>query len=77
MLLRNFKIKAKTVEGEIMGFEVFTAVVMKSSVFWYITPGNPLRANSRYGGICRLTQLYLLPASGLFFDPKYAGEVFL
>jgi hypothetical protein len=29
----------------IVGFEVITAVVMKSSIFWDITPCNPLKFN--------------------------------
>jgi hypothetical protein len=28
-----------------VGFEVLTAVVMKSSIFWDITPCNPLKVN--------------------------------
>jgi hypothetical protein len=35
-------------------FEVLTAVVMKSSIFWDITPYNPLKVNCRFGGSCRL-----------------------
>jgi hypothetical protein len=37
-----------------VGFEVLTAVVMKSSVFRDITPCSPLKVNSRFGGTCRL-----------------------
>jgi hypothetical protein len=33
------------------GFDVLTVVVMMSSVFWDITPCNPLKVNSRFGGI--------------------------
>jgi hypothetical protein len=29
------------------GFEVLTAVVRKTSVLWYITPGSPWKANRR------------------------------
>jgi hypothetical protein len=36
------------------GFEVLTVVAAKSSVFWDITPWNPLQANQRFGGTCRL-----------------------
>jgi hypothetical protein len=35
-------------------FEVLTAVVIKSSVFWDITSCNPLKFGQRFGGICRL-----------------------
>jgi hypothetical protein len=37
-----------------VGSEVLTAVVMKSSVFWDITPCGPLKVNRRLGGTCRL-----------------------
>jgi hypothetical protein len=33
-----------------VGFEVLTVVVMKSSVFWYITPCGPLKVNRHFGG---------------------------
>jgi hypothetical protein len=33
-----------------VGFEVFTALVMKSTIFWDITPCNPLKVNRRFGG---------------------------
>jgi hypothetical protein len=36
------------------GFEVLTAVVMKSSIFWDITMCSPLKVNRRFGRICRL-----------------------
>jgi hypothetical protein len=35
------------------GSEVLTAVVMKSSAFWDITPCSPLRVNRRFGETCR------------------------
>jgi hypothetical protein len=37
-----------------VGFEVLTAVVMKSSVFWDITPCSPLKVNRHFGGTYRL-----------------------
>jgi hypothetical protein len=37
-----------------VGFEVLTAVVMKSSNFWDITPCSPLKVNRRFGGTCLL-----------------------
>jgi hypothetical protein len=36
-----------------VGFEVLTAVVMKNTIFWDITPCSPLSVN-RFGGIYRL-----------------------
>jgi hypothetical protein len=38
----------------LVGSEVLTAVVMKSTIFWDITPSSPLRANRRFGGTYRL-----------------------
>jgi hypothetical protein len=37
-----------------LGFEVLTAVVMKSSIFWDIKPCSPLKFNRRFGGTYRL-----------------------
>jgi hypothetical protein len=39
---------------EDVGFEVLTAVGMKSTIFWDVTPCSPLRVNRRFGGTCRL-----------------------
>jgi hypothetical protein len=33
-----------------VGFEVFTAVVMKNIIFWDVTPCSPLSFNRRFGG---------------------------
>jgi hypothetical protein len=37
-----------------VGFMVLTDVVMKSFVFWDITPRSPLKVYRGFGGICRL-----------------------
>jgi hypothetical protein len=37
-----------------VGFEVFTTVVMKSTIFWDITPCSPLKVYRRFGGTYRL-----------------------
>jgi hypothetical protein len=37
-----------------VGFEVFTAVVMKGIIFWDMTPCSLLSANRRLGGTYRL-----------------------
>jgi hypothetical protein len=37
-----------------VGFEVLTAVVMKSSIFWDITPCSLLKVNRSFGGTYRL-----------------------
>jgi hypothetical protein len=36
------------------GFELLTAVVMKSTIFWDITPCSPLSVNRRFGGTYRI-----------------------
>jgi hypothetical protein len=36
-----------------VGFEVLTAVVMKSTIFWDITPCSPLSIHRRFGGTYR------------------------
>jgi hypothetical protein len=38
---------------KVVGFEVLTAVVMKSSILSDIMPCSPLKANRRFGGTCR------------------------
>jgi hypothetical protein len=47
-------------------FKVLTAVVMKCTIFWDITPCSPSRVCSHAG--------FLL---GLFFDPEDGGDIFL
>jgi hypothetical protein len=37
-----------------VGFEVLTAVIMKSTIFWDITPCSSLSVNRRFGGTYRL-----------------------
>jgi hypothetical protein len=37
-----------------VGFEVLTAVVVKFSIFWDITPCSPLKVDRRFGGTYRL-----------------------
>jgi hypothetical protein len=40
-----------------LGFEAITAVVMKSSIFWDITPCSLLKVNRRFGGIYHLHRI--------------------
>jgi hypothetical protein len=40
--------------SSLVGSEILTAVVKKSSVFWDLTLYSPLEANWRFGGTCRL-----------------------
>jgi hypothetical protein len=75
-----------------VGFEVLTAVVMKRTIFWDITPCSPLKVNQRLGRTCRLhlqgrriSKARALLATcfhagfllGLFFDPEDGGDMFL
>jgi hypothetical protein len=39
----------KTMNNDLAGFEVLTAVVRKGSVFWDIVPCTPLSVNRRFG----------------------------
>jgi hypothetical protein len=48
--------ESKCNKTENVGFEVFTAVVMKSIIFWDVTPCSLLSYNRRFGG----TPAYLL-----------------
>jgi hypothetical protein len=71
-----------------VGFEVFTAVVMKSTIFWDTTPCSPLSVNGRFGGTYRLhhqnrkNKLSKKPAwnvanSAFYFAPDNGGDMFL
>jgi hypothetical protein len=49
-------------------FEVLTAVVMKSTIFWDITPCSPLKVNRHFGGTyCHFLSLWFL--AWLIFRP--------
>jgi hypothetical protein len=41
-------------KGKHVGFEVFTAVVLKSNIFWDMTQCSPSSFNRRFGGTFRL-----------------------
>jgi hypothetical protein len=67
-----FKKKTVKLSSHYVGFEVLTAVVMKSSIFWEIVLYSPLEVNE--------LACYLLHAGflfGLFFNPEDGGEMFL
>jgi hypothetical protein len=46
--LLQFLIPGKEISR--VGFEVLTAVVMKNTIFWDITPCSPLKVNQHFGG---------------------------
>jgi hypothetical protein len=62
----------------VVGFEVLTAVVLKGSIFWDITPYRPLKVNRRFGGTCGI-YCYLLHAGFLldwFYNPEDGDDTF-
>jgi hypothetical protein len=61
-----------------IGFEVFTAVIMKSSVLWDIMPCSPLKAKQETS--VEQVASKTLPTGfllGLFFTPQDGGDMFL
>jgi hypothetical protein len=71
-------------------FEILTVVVMKSTVFWDITPCSPLKVNRHFGGKYRLhiqdrkissalfaTCFHAGLLLGLFYDREDGGYMFL
>jgi hypothetical protein len=55
-------------------FEVLTAVVMKSTIFWDITPCSPLKDNR---GALLATSFRAGFFPGLLFGPEDGGDMFL
>jgi hypothetical protein len=54
--LISIKVKSKFIDllWNCVGFEVLTAVVMKSTTFWNITQCTLFKVNRSFGGTCRL-----------------------
>jgi hypothetical protein len=60
--------------GKNVGFEVLTAVVMKSTIFWDIKPCSPLKVNRRFWRTYRLHfqgQRIGLARNQLYFPPDF------
>jgi hypothetical protein len=66
-----------------VGFEVLTAVVMKSAIFWDKTPCSPLKVNRCFRGTYRVKTLSVLAAcfhNNLLLDllyPEDGGDILL
>jgi hypothetical protein len=67
----NIRIMNQPLQQTFRGSEVLTAVVMKSIIFWDITPCSPLSVNRRFGGT------YRLHLQGRKSKPEDGGDMFL
>jgi hypothetical protein len=59
-------------------FEILTAAVMKSTIFWDITQRSPLKVNRCFGGA--VSAFHIIHAGsllGLLLDPEDGGDMFL
>jgi hypothetical protein len=76
-------VQINTVSYYYVGFEVFPAVVVKSTVLWDITPCSPLSVNRRFGGTYHLylqgrkNNFNKKPAWKHFFYPEGEGDMYL
>jgi hypothetical protein len=77
IILVWFILRNTQAENGYIRFEVLTAVVMKSSLFWDKMLCRLLKINLYFGGssACCLLHVGFLP--GLFFDLKCRGNMFL
>jgi hypothetical protein len=58
----------------VVGFEVFKAVVMKSIIFWDVTPRSLFRCNRRFGGTYRPLATCLLAGLAEMFSSTLKME---
>jgi hypothetical protein len=63
----------------VVGFEVATPVIMKTFIFWNITPCSPFKVSRRSGGtqytiMKQVATCFMLLS--FFFDPKHGGDMF-
>jgi hypothetical protein len=59
--------------------DIGSICILKSSVFWDLTPWSPLQVKGRFGGTATSAS-YVLHAAllhGLFVDPEEGGDIFL
>jgi hypothetical protein len=65
-------------EVQKVGFEVPTAVVIKSTIFWYIPPCSPLKVSRHFGGTVILisTLFHAGFLRGFFCDPEDGENMF-
>jgi hypothetical protein len=71
---------AIVINAVVLETEVLTAVVMKSSLFWDITPCSPLKVNRHFRRTRRASAFYLLHVGFLlsvFFNPEDGGNMLL
>jgi hypothetical protein len=63
---------------DILGFDVLTPVVMRSSIFWDITPCSPLTVNRSFGKLLATCfVLYFFFLLGLILELEDGGHMFL
>jgi hypothetical protein len=86
-----YEFKCLSNKQYLLELEVLTAVVMKSSIFWDITPRSPLKVNKRFRGTYRLhlqcrrvnrtcfhcRSFYATFLLGLSLDREDRGDLFL
>jgi hypothetical protein len=71
---------AIVITAAVVETEVLTAVVMKSSIFWDITPCSPLKVNRCFRRTSRASACYLPHVGfllGVFFNPEDGGNMLL
>jgi hypothetical protein len=51
-----------------VGFEVLTAVVTKSTIYWNITPCSPLNVKGLHGVISQKTELFMIKGDHILYS---------
>jgi hypothetical protein len=60
---------------DLVGFEVLTAVVMKSTIFWDITPCSPLSVSRRFGGTLCFPAVFTRVSCPAYFSNLKMGAI--